>query len=183
MNSPGPQISERALEMRHAFDRSFAAPVVTITVETADFIAIRLGEDSYAIAMEEIGGLHTDVAVTYCPSGFSEFVGLAAFRGVLTPVYDLAALCGYPAAAAVRWLLLAKGGAAAFVFATFETHFRLERSAIAARQEGMSGRHTAGVAARAGHALPIISLSSVLADLADRIGARPLPKGASDHVS
>jgi chemotaxis signal transduction protein len=120
--------------------------------------------------------------VTPCPSSFSEFLGLAAFRGALTPVYDLAALCGYPAGEA-RWLLLAKGGEIAFAFATFEKHFRIERSAVAALQQDMGGRYTSGVAARADTALPIISLSSVIADLADRIGARPHSKGASDHVS
>jgi purine-binding chemotaxis protein CheW len=182
MNGALPQTSERALAMRQAFDRSFAEPVKTAAAETADFVAIRLGEDSYAVSMQEIGGSHADVAVTPCPSAFPEFVGLAAFRGVLTPVYDLAALCGYPAAAA-RWLLLAKGREIAFVFPAFETHFRLERSAIASSQDGTPGRHVAGVAARAGRALPIVSLSSVIADLADRLGVRPLPKGASDHVS
>ena len=182
MTGPAAQISDRALEMRRAFDRSFAEPVRATVPETADFIAIRLGEDSYAVAMEEIGGLHADVAVTPCPSPFSEFLGLAAFRGALAPVYDLAALCGYPAGDA-RWLLLAKGGEIAFAFVNFEKHFRIERSAIASPQQGVGGRHTSGVAARADTALPIISLSSLIADLADRIGSRSHSKGASDHVS
>ncbi|HWA19630.1 MAG TPA: chemotaxis protein CheW [Devosia sp.] len=177
MTQPLPQISERALAMRHAFDQSFAEPVRTAATDTADFVALRLGDETYAVAMEEIGGLHADVAVTPCPSPFPEFIGLAAFRGALTPVYDLASICGYPPATA-RWLLLAKGGAVAFAFAAFDSHFRIERSAIAVREQTASARYTTAVAARNGQALPIISLSSIVSGIADRVGAPPLPKGA-----
>jgi chemotaxis signal transduction protein len=170
-----------AADLRQAFDSSFAAPPAAAAPEHVDFVVISVGANSYAVSMEEIGGLHTDLAVTACPGPFAEFMGLCTFRSVLTPVYDLAALMGDPITTG-RWLIVAKSGEAAFAFAAYEMHLRIERGSIASRPAGNAGRCISGVVDHADRALPIISIPSLIAVLGERIASRPLPKGVSEHA-
>lgn len=117
-------LSERAEQMRLAFDRSFAEPIVEARPATVDFVSIRLGGEAYAVRMADIVSLRAGVSITPCPSALPELLGIVGLRGVLVPVYDLAALLGHPPSGG-RWLVLAGGGALAFAFDEFDDHFRI----------------------------------------------------------
>lgn len=114
----------RADTLRTAFDRSFAAAGEIAAPVTADFLTIRVGGDAHLLRLEDIGALHADRTVTRMPSHVPEFAGLARFRGRLLPVYDLAALLGYPKARTMRWTVVATQAPVAFAFETFEGHCR-----------------------------------------------------------
>jgi chemotaxis signal transduction protein len=168
MIETAPIMSDRALELRREFDRSFAEPAQTSVAETADFIAVRLGENTYALRMAEIGGLYADLAITPCPSPLPELLGLAGLRSALTPVYDLAALLGHSASAG-RWLVLAKGGQAAFAFDAFEDHFRVGLEAVALQQEMDTQRYVTAAVRHREQALPVIDLPSLVAAIRRRL--------------
>src|SRR5689334_19841174 len=119
MTDTASAIGERALELRQQFDRSFAEPVRRTVIETDDFIAVRLGAETFAIRVAEIAGLHAGLAITPCPSPLPELLGLAGLRGALIPVYGLAALLGLSAVAEPRWIVIAAGREAAFAFDGF----------------------------------------------------------------
>jgi chemotaxis signal transduction protein len=163
-------LSDRAAELRRAFDQSFAEPIRAETRQTIDFISIRLTGDAHAIRMSEIAGLFTDVRITLCPSPIAELRGLAGFRGALTPVYDLAALLGYPPSSA-RWIVLAKGRDLALAFDAFDDHFRIEPAAVASRQASSASRHVHEIARQADHAWPVIDIPSVVAAIKTRAAA------------
>jgi purine-binding chemotaxis protein CheW len=163
-------LSDRAAQLRQAFDRSFAEPVRAETRSTVDFIAISLAGDAHAIRMSDIGGLFADVRVTPCPSPVAELRGIAGFRGALTPVYDLAALLGYSMSSG-RWMVLARDQALALAFDDFRDHFRIEPAAIAARQGASVSRHVHQIAQQPGRAWPIIDIPSVVAVIKARAAA------------
>ena len=159
---------DRAQELRREFDRSFAEPFHAANRDVVDFIAIKLAGDPYAIRMADISGLFAGVKITPVPSPLSELRGIAGFRGALTPVYDLAALLGYPPSHA-RWVALANGGALGFAFDAFEGHFRIEPSAIAAHENGLASRHVREIARQADAGWPIIDIPSVVAAIRKRL--------------
>jgi purine-binding chemotaxis protein CheW len=163
-------LSDRAAQLRQAFDRSFAEPLNAETRSTIDFIAIRLAGDAHAVRMSEVGGLFADVRVTPCPSPVAELRGIAGFRGALTPVYDLAALLGYPMSAG-RWMVLTRDRALALAFDDFQDHFRIDPAAIAARQDASVSPHVHQIAQQAGRAWPIIDIPSVVAVIKARAAA------------
>jgi chemotaxis signal transduction protein len=122
----------RALEMRTAFDRSFAEAPHTEQVTLQDFLTIRVGSDPYAIRLADITGLFADRRITRLPSADPAFLGIAGLRGAVVPVYELGTFLGYAPAEAWHWLLLIGGATLALAFETFEGHLRVPPAALAA---------------------------------------------------
>ncbi len=120
----------RALDMRHAFDCSFAQAQQAGEVAHQDFIAIRVGADPYAIRLAEIAGLYSDRRITRVPSPDPAFLGIAGLRGAVVPVYDLAVYLGHPSGDVRRWLLLIGGVSLGLAFENFEGHLRAPPSAV-----------------------------------------------------
>lgn len=117
--------------LRREFDAGFAGAPRLETAHLENLLAIRLGGDGYVLRVAQIAGLHADKAVSPLPTPVAELRGLAGFRGRPAPVYDLAALLGYPAAATTRWLILARAAEPlALAFEAFEAHFSIAASGI-----------------------------------------------------
>jgi purine-binding chemotaxis protein CheW len=135
VNATDPRHSTTASELRRAFDRSFSTVRRAQTARLEDFLAVRLGRDSYAIRLAEISGLVSDKAITLLPGRLPAFIGIAGFRGAIVPVFDLALLLGCPMADKPRWLVTAAREPVAFAFAGFEGHLRLSPDAIARQEE------------------------------------------------
>jgi len=147
--------------LRQAFDRSFAEAPRGAVNDSEALLAIRLGADPYALRLSEITGVYADKCVSPLPSAVRELLGVAAFRGVILPVYDLRSLLGYAAAPAQRWMMVAAKRPVAFAFDAVDGHERVARGAIATAAEGHN-EHVRDVV-RGRHFRPIIWLTSVLA--------------------
>jgi purine-binding chemotaxis protein CheW len=148
--------------MRAAFDRSFAEPPLTEHVSLQDFLAIRIGTDSYAIRLADITGLFADRPITRLPSADPAFLGIAGLRGAVVPVYDLGAFLGYPPGEARRWLLLVGGAALALAFEAFEGHLRLPQAALAAEVgQARSREFTQEVLHAVGSVRPIVQVAAI----------------------
>jgi chemotaxis signal transduction protein len=126
----------RAVELRRAFDASFAAAPSADDAPTEELLAIRIGDGRYAIRLGEIGGLFADRKITPIAGAAPAFLGIAGFRGAILPAYDLRLLLGHAAAAAARWLAVARQAPVAFAFDGFDGRLRLARDTIAPRQPG-----------------------------------------------
>ncbi len=156
-------ITERAAELRHAFDRAFAQPIRLDMVAREDLLGIRVGEQPYAIRLSEIAGLHAGKKVTRVPGGNAALCGIAGFRGALLPVYDLHVLLGHCGGQTPRWLVVASAAPVALAFASFETQLRVARDEIvpqSARPE-MPG-HVREIVRTQNFIGPILHLPSVL---------------------
>ncbi len=123
-----------AAELRQHFDQTFAEPRLGAAV-LQDVLAVQIAGHRYAILLAEIAGLFADRAITPLPTRRGEVLGLAGFRGVFVPVFDLAALLGHPPASAPRWLVVARGASVGLAFAHFERHLRVPQTAIVTRLE------------------------------------------------
>lgn len=106
MESEQIALTDYAAELRLTFDLAFAAAPADSSEGTERFLAIEVGGDYYALRLMEISGLFADKEVVPLPSRSSNLLGIASFRGVVVPVYDLRILLGYAAGPKPRWLAL-----------------------------------------------------------------------------
>jgi chemotaxis signal transduction protein len=133
-----------ARALRDAFDRSFAELPATKPV-TASFLAVRIGGDPYALRLSDIAGLHRDKPIVPAANVLPDLLGMAGFRGIVAPVYDLAVLLGYPRAKAPRWLVLAgKSALVALAFEIFEAHLQVELGELSAAVPSSTRPHLEG---------------------------------------
>jgi chemotaxis signal transduction protein len=171
-----------ARELRDAFDRAFAAAPRPVSESFEDLLAIRVAGEPCAVRSAEIAGLFADRKVVVVPSAVRELLGIAGFRGSLVPVYDLAALLGYPPSGTCRWILLA--GKVDFVgFAVGEFAGQARISACAADGENAvnSPRALAPGTVLVGDVVHrLINVASVVEAIRQRAGSS-LPQGAIIH--
>jgi len=123
-------VVERAAELRRDFDRGFAEPIRLDPIATEDLLAIRIGGQPHAIRLAEIAGLFAGKKITRVPGGHPALSGIAAFRGALLPVYDLALVLGHAGAQAPRWMVIVAALPVALAFDGFEGQFRVPRTDI-----------------------------------------------------
>ena len=182
MNAAHARVAERVLELRAAFDRSFAEPARLDVAVREEFLAIRLATQAWAIRLSEIAGLFVDKKITRVPGGHAALLGIAGFRGAILPVYDLAIVLGHPregvasVVATPRWLVVAAAAPVALAFDAFERQLRVRGDAILPQQTGHGLRSYAREFVRTkSFAGPIMHLPSVLEVInAKRAEAAPL---------
>jgi chemotaxis signal transduction protein len=155
--------TDKAREMRLAFDRSFAEDQSRDVALTDDLLAFRAAAEPYAFRLADIGGLFADRKITPLPTTTAGLLGLANVRGELVSVYDLSVLLGRPSTEAPRWLALALGAPLALAFETFDGHLRVQRDAIRPREgDDPSHRLIREFASTAGLVRPVVHMASVL---------------------
>lgn len=135
---------ELASEFDGAFALAHAAPAAL-----ADLVTIGIAEDRFALRLAEVAGVFVDRPITKVPSRRADLLGLAAFRGTVVPVFDLATRVGYTRAHAPRWLVLAAAAPVAFAFERFDGHVRVLAAAIA------------DVVTLDGHSIPTLDIASI----------------------
>ena len=179
MSTNGPHIDTAsvvttAAALRRLFDESFAAPAASMTQRLEDLLAIRVGTDPYALRLSEIAGLHVGVRIVPVPSPAVQLLGIVGIRGMMAPIYDLAALLRYPPAANPRWFVFARAPQpVGLAFETFESHQQVSQSSLAngnGEDAGTGGtrQHMRGTVRAAGALRPIIHLASVLEMIRDK---------------
>ena len=163
MNEPLARFSERARDLKQAFDHAFAAPVLAKTDATEDLIEIGAGASSYCLRLSEITGLYNDKAITPLPGSPPTLLGIAGFRGAIVPIYSLAALLGGPGSDASRWLALVDSPRVALAFETFEGHLCIPAQALVRCTAGEdTHRHVRAMAHVGGSLKPVLDLPSIL---------------------
>ena len=168
MTSASP-LDPKLFALREAFDQSFAEAVGGERPEQLDFLAVRIAGDPYALRLSEIQSLHASRRVVAAPSQLPELLGMAGFRGILTPVYDLARLLGYAAEPAAKWLVVVQQAApVAFAFGGFEAHLRVTLDRVSTPELG-SAAAVRGAVQSGTSALPLLHLPSLVEGIAQRI--------------
>jgi chemotaxis signal transduction protein len=154
-----PQMAQRVAELQREFDRSFAEPPSAGKSTNHDLLAIRLDQQHFALHLSEIAGLFAGKKIAPVPGASDFLLGIAGFRGIIAPVYDLQRLLGCPAIRDPRWLVMAASASVGFAFAGFDGQLRIPVSAITPQQNGDTRSLTSGVVQHDGVLRPIIELS------------------------
>jgi purine-binding chemotaxis protein CheW len=127
------RLATRAATLRAGFDRSFSEPAQLDMTPMEDLLAVRVGDDVFAIRLSEITGLYVGKKLTRVPGGDPALLGIAGFRGTIQPVYGIAALLGRPAETSPRWLVIAAAASIALAFGAFDRHLRVASDTIRPR--------------------------------------------------
>jgi purine-binding chemotaxis protein CheW len=160
-----------AATLRRHFDEAFAAPASSIIEPLEDLLAIRVGSDPYALRLSEIAGLYVGVKIVPVPSPVPQLLGIVGIRGMMVPIYDLAALLRYPPEVNSRWFVLARPPQpVGFAFETFESHLQVSLAGSNGEDSGTGGtvQHMRGTVRAAGTLRPIIHLASMLEMIGDK---------------
>lgn len=157
-----PRLARQAGALKKSFDGAFAEPLASSRTAGADLLAVRLGGESWAIPLSTIAGLYSDKKITPLPGTTPGLLGLAGFRGVLVPVYDLAARIGLAPTLAPRWLVLAAARRIAFAFAELDGHLRTEADGIVPLGPQSGPSWTAGFVEIDGEKRPVLHLPAIL---------------------
>lgn len=161
----------RVAALRSAFDQTFGVAPISETGALEDLIAIRVGDDPYAVRRSELVGLMADRKIVPLPSALPGLLGLTSLRGALLPVYSLGAALGYPSPPRPpRWMavtLAARDQPLGLAFDEFERYLRVRSDQLGAAPE-LSPSHVREILRGADHARPVIRAASVAADIAQR---------------
>jgi chemotaxis signal transduction protein len=108
MNSPEHKLLAKIDEMRQLFDESFSVPEQRDDKVIEHMLAVKLGIDNFAVCISDISGLTVAKGkILPVPSSVPELLGITGIRGVLVPVFSLAALLGISTGSGpCRWLVL-----------------------------------------------------------------------------
>jgi purine-binding chemotaxis protein CheW len=163
------ELSERARSLRESFDASFAQAPAGVEAGVVDLLIVTAGADRYALRLSEIASVHLEHKVTRVLSPLPELLGLADFRGILTPIYGVAALLGRPTEHAPRFLVVARHAQpVGFAFSGLERHSRVAVSELAL-EDVAEDPFTLGAIRVDGSTLRILRLTALVDDLARRL--------------
>jgi chemotaxis signal transduction protein len=163
-----------AVDLRQAFDASFAvAPQVDVS-PLIDLLEVRVADSPYLLRRADVGGLFRDKTITPLPGRVPDLLGLAAFRGTVVPVYDLGMLLGYAPASATRWLVSVAGGSVGFAFDGFESYLGARPLSIVPIADAHARRHVQEAVETPAGFRPIVHVASLVDTLRERArsGAR-----------
>jgi chemotaxis signal transduction protein len=168
-------LSERAAELREAFDRSFALPLAPSPQTTQTFLVVGAGADCYAMAMDALMAIEKARKIVPIPLRTPGLLGLAGFRGQLAPVFSLAWLLGVAEAEPPRWLAFCKGETLlALALDRLETSVQVsERDVCSARPNGPSERSVRRILRLDGGAISVVDVPSLIAAATKAISACP----------
>jgi chemotaxis signal transduction protein len=164
-------VRARAEAMRRTFDAGFAEAPAPRRRGDEGYLAIRVGDRPYALRVRDLAGLYADRPIVPVPTDAAALLGVAAFRGVMAPVYDLRVALGQAAGAVPTWLVVVHTPEpVALAFDSFEEHFTPEQDPFDSsdRADGAGGSR---IVRGAGAARPIIETAALIANLAPRIAA------------
>ena len=136
------QGSRRLADLRSAFDGSFAAPPPAQSENLLSLIAIRLGSETLVLRTDQITGVARCRRITPLASRAPELLGVTGMRGVLVPVFSLAAMLGLPRNEKCSWLALAhRESPVALAFDEFEGQIEIQRTCLCDDAGATTHRH------------------------------------------
>jgi chemotaxis signal transduction protein len=166
MNPPMPGEGLRLEELRRAFDQSFAAPARVEADDLVSIIGIRVSGEALALRADQITGIAKRRRIVPVPSRIPESLGITGMRGMLVPVFSLAALLGLERREDCAWLALAYPDApVALAFDEFEGQTEVKRTSLY-RDENASPRRYVWQLARIGPSIhAVVDIPSVVEDI------------------
>lgn len=165
------QLDDKLRALREEFDQSFQIAAGAGGVEQLDFLVLRIAGDLYALRLSEVASLQANRTVVPVPSVLPELLGIAGFRGTLTPVYDLGALLGYSPGDALKWLVVAHWPTPiAFAFDRLSAHLRASTDRVSLAATGTNAT-IQGAVHDGRSAVPLLHLPSLVEGIARRIKA------------
>ena len=170
--------STRALELRQAFDHSFALAPSTEQDDRENVVAFSVAGNRFAVRLHELNGIGKSAKIVPVPSRTRALAGLAGVRGELIPVFSLSELLDYRLREEIHWLFLCgEAPRIGFGLRDFQGCFKAaksafsvaERPAVAATATGEAQtRETVLIGSEIHTVISIVSLAQSIRNLGER---------------
>ncbi len=149
--------------LRREFDETFASPPSESGPKRERLLAIRVSGDPYAVRVSEVAAVAKCERLVRFPGRQPEFIGVAAARGSIFPVYSLAAIAANGRKErGAAWILLSDPtDPLGLAFDGLEGSFDVPASELAAPSES-SNPYVTGMVQWGSTSRPVIRLSSVV---------------------
>jgi chemotaxis signal transduction protein len=155
-------LSQRAAALRQSFDQAFAQAPAGAAASSQAFLAVGIGGDDYALRLSDVTELYVDKKVVPLSSHSPDLLGIASFRGVLVPIFDLRLLLGYSASAWPRWLVLTQLDlSVGLAFDRLDGYLTVTSDAVVPAAETRR-KHLAEAVSADGLARPVIDVASIV---------------------
>ncbi len=164
--------SRSAAELRREFDSSFAAPLPGPGEGRESLIALNVAGEALAVRTLHLAGVAKRRRIVPVPTHVAGLLGIAAIRGGLLPVYDLAAILGLPAPAGEgSWLMLTGAETPiGLVFDEFEGQVEIERACLYESAGSGSSQHLRLMARIGAGRRAVIDIPGLVAEVRQRAG-------------
>jgi chemotaxis signal transduction protein len=165
----------KAVQLRQAFDNTFALPPSLATPELEDLLTIRVAGDPYAIRLLDIAEIISGRSVVSVPAVTPDLLGLAGIHGGIVPVFGLSSILGYgPDPGLPRWMILCGSEEPiALAFSDFEGYLQLPTSALHADESFRDTRENVKyinqVVSTPNGVRAVISIALIMATIRNRI--------------
>lgn len=157
---------DRAAVLRAEFDSSFASPYRAGEADGEGFLEIRIGQGTFALRLSEVAGLFSNKKITPIPSAVPAFLGVASFRGLITPVYSLETFFDKTITTHARWLVIAATAPVALAFAELNGQSqRLPEDILPSAPDQQAQRFVRDFLPLDGRPSPIVDLEAVVAEI------------------
>lgn len=157
------QISQKALELRLAFDSAFAEPAQTASAALDNFLVIQIACCPHVVRLSDISSLLPLKMVRRLPSRLPALLGITAFRGAVVPLFDLRMLMGYAVGEPPTCIVITANTPVGLAFDAFDRHLRYPREACAQLISAELARPHIREVLRCGDMpRPVVSIPSVL---------------------
>ncbi|MDC3952997.1 chemotaxis protein CheW [Polyangium jinanense] len=175
VSAPNIAAERHVVELRRAFDTSFAAPPRDAERSGELVLAIQAGGQGYALRLSDIDGVHECRKVVPLPEGPPGLLGITGIRGRLFAVHALGALLGLPTwNEKPRWLLIAGGDEPiAIGVASIEACLEVSPADLVPVDSAKEDEaHVREIVTLAGEARGVLVLESLVARALERAGER-----------
>ena len=166
--------------LRRAFDHSFAAPPPCGVAEHQSLIVIRVAGETLVLRAGDITGIARRKRLVPLLSRSPELLGLAGIRGVLVPVFNLAAILALPTCGGEPgWFALAmRETPIALAFDEFEGQVEVERTCLYDDQTAPARPHVRQLVRIGPVVRPVIEVPSILEAIRKNAGLPGQPRSS-----
>lgn len=167
-----PALDARVVELRRAFDQTFAARPAEASRGHVDLLALRVGGDPYVVFLRDVSGILRAPRIASVPGAPADVIGVAGVRGSVVPVFALASLLGQTVQEPPRWLLTCDiDEPLAFAVAAIDGYLQLPDSRLHTPADHAEERpHVSQVAETDAGIRPVINIAHIVAGIRARVG-------------
>jgi purine-binding chemotaxis protein CheW len=124
------------------------------------------------VRVSEVTGLEAGRKIVPLPGSGRELLGLAGVKGLLVPIFSLAALLGVEGGALdAKWFVLCgQGPSIGLAFTALDGCVKVPRSSFGPAADAAAGGHVGAVVTVGSQARGVLAISSFLAAAAARTG-------------
>jgi len=175
LNEADLHLGSRAAELRAEFDLSFVAPHYASRAKGDSFLEIKVGDGLFALRLSEVAGLFSGRKITPIPGPTPALLGVANFRGAITPVYSLEAFFEKTINRQARWLAVSAAAQVALAFTGLIGHTQKSSEDTLSSAPGQQAHRFARHFLPFGdHLRPIVDLDAVVAEIR-ALSAKSMP--------